>query len=561
MANKLVTSLAGGINVKAAPLIIKDSEAELVLNYNLDTVGALTKRYGYTTHANAPAAVNINGLYQFVKIGAGTPNIQLMVQNNTGGTQGVVYWRSSVSGNWAAALSTDTASRKTRFTTLAGYVIRVNGADAPSSSTNVSTWGTTNLGDRLTGTVLTITPRYASTFQDRAYLANGNTAITSSRLWFSSLPSTIDALNGNVAAGATTITVDSTTGFVNPGGNGTATIVIEGDVINYTGTTATTFTGCTGVDSAHPDNAFVYQYVGGTAQELSWDTSRDYVDINPDDGDEITGLENNGNRLLIFKNNATYRWTFGQVEADRLIGVGTSSQESVKTNFDKGITFFAGIKGVYAYTGGRPKNISRKIQRYIDAVSDWTEVYGAVDEDHYYLSVGNLTVTVAGVSRTISNAVLVYHISLDAWTIYSLANAARFFALLRDSTDGIDEDLYFGSTNGQVYQFLDSTATGDNATAIPGEFLGKEHMLSFPGFSQVSYVDVIASQHTNSSVFYRADKKVDPKSIGNLTGRVTNLKVGGDDVRTIQLRIVDNSTTRSIIEGYNIEYDSTPRRT
>src|SRR3990167_10231535 len=128
-----------------------------------------------------------------------------------------------------------------------------------------------------------------------------------------------------------------------------------------------------------------------TSPQITW-AAANWFEVNPDDNDEITALENNGNRLLIFKNYAMYRWTFGQVEADRIIGVGTTSQESVKTNFDLGITFFANPKGVYAYTDGRPKLISRKIQDYIDAVSDWKYVAAGVDNDHYRLSVGDLTV-------------------------------------------------------------------------------------------------------------------------------------------------------------------------
>src|SRR3990167_9148001 len=209
MANKTVTNFSGGMNTKVSPLIIKDSECELIQNYHLDQVGALTKRSGYSTHVNAPASVNVNGLFQFVDIGAGTPNLQLMVQNNAGGTAGVIYWRTSASGNWAAGLSTDTVSRKTRFTSFIGYVFRVNGANAPTSSADGSTWGTVNLDDRTTGNTLAITPRYAATFQDRSYMANGGTANTTSRLWFSSLPATIDALNGAISSGAATITVDS----------------------------------------------------------------------------------------------------------------------------------------------------------------------------------------------------------------------------------------------------------------------------------------------------------------------------------------------------------------
>jgi hypothetical protein len=56
----------------------------------------------------------------------------------------------------------------------------------------------------------------------------------------------------------------------------------------------------------------------------------------------------------MFKNRAMYRWTFGQTEPDRLIGVGTSSQESVKTNFDLGITFLPRVRSAH-FQGNKKK--------------------------------------------------------------------------------------------------------------------------------------------------------------------------------------------------------------
>jgi hypothetical protein len=37
MQNKTITNLSGGVNAKTNPLILKDSECEKIINYNLDT--------------------------------------------------------------------------------------------------------------------------------------------------------------------------------------------------------------------------------------------------------------------------------------------------------------------------------------------------------------------------------------------------------------------------------------------------------------------------------------------------------------------------------------------
>jgi len=50
--------------------------------------------------------------------------------------------------------------------------------------------------------------------------------------------------------GSGTITVDSTTGFTDPGGSGTATLQINSEIFTYTGVTATTFTGVTRATSS-----------------------------------------------------------------------------------------------------------------------------------------------------------------------------------------------------------------------------------------------------------------------------------------------------------------------
>ena len=70
-------------------------------------------------------------------------------------------------------------------------------------------------------------------------------------------------LNGAINNAVTTITVDSTTGFSTP----TGTLLIDSETITYTGTTGTTFTGCTrgvsgagsGAAASHADNATVVQ--------------------------------------------------------------------------------------------------------------------------------------------------------------------------------------------------------------------------------------------------------------------------------------------------------------
>lgn len=487
--NKLVMNLSGGMNSHTSPLIIKDEECEFILNYNLDTIGALTRRNGYITFATQPVAnKTISGLFGGLSVNnRGT--FQYMTVNKSDDSNRVTYY--NVAGTWtttddtmqtAFLPTTGSASQiyMTRFVSFLNYIFRLNGGNAPVSflATTPQTATSVNLTDTDTGSALSITPSLGAVFQDRVYfnrVADG----FRSRIYFST--------------------------------------------------------------------------VGTSGSTITWDTDAttgQWFDVNPDDGDFITALENNGNRLLIFKNYSMYRWTFGQVEPDRLIGVGTTSQESVKTNFDLGITFFANPKGIYAYTDGRPKLISRRIQEYIDAVSDWKYVAGGIDKEHYYLSVGDITVA----GRTITNAVFVYNIPLDGWTIFSLAVKPTVWAEMPSTYP--TQKLYFGSTDGRTYEFNSGTAdsSGGAAVTISAEIRSKEYLLSYPQRTNFTWLDVFADQRVEANIFYDTDRYGEFIELGSLEQRITNFRVPQRECNTVRVKIADNSKDVSIINGWNIEH-------
>ncbi len=484
--NKLQLNLSGGMNRKAGPLIIKDEECELALNYILDNVGAVQKRGGYSGLGVTFVAKQINGLFSFLDASAGT-NINLKWNLNSGSTNNVIY--NFEGGDWVARKTNDTSSAtRAFFTAFVDYVFRTNGVDVVASSLDGITWGTTNAP-------ATITPKFCSVFQDRVYMAHGGTT-NKSRFWFSSLP----------AAGV-----------------------------------------------------------------ITWDLTNGWVDVNPDDGDEVTALENNGNRLLVFKHYALYRWNFGQVEPDRVIGVGTSAQTSVKTNFDLGITFFANQKGVYTYTGNRPKLISRKIQPFIDAVSDWAQVWGGVDADHYYLSVGNVTVD----GRTYTNTVFCYHISLDAWTIFTTGNKITNFATMYGMGSGAQ--LCLGTSGGGIglTSFANNRANGTapytfdydgvaTAAKITTEFISKEYLLSFPKKTNLTWIDLFATKRGNTMAYYDLDRQDLFQELEQLTTRITNVRIPMRECNSVRIKVTDvasaESALASFFEGFNIEHEPKQKR-
>jgi len=208
-----------------------------------------------------------------------------------------------------------------------------------------------------------------------------------------------------------------------------------------------------------------------TSGVITWATSTDYLDVNPEDGQVITGLDENSGRLLIFKNDSMFRWNGYSTEADPIIDIGTPSQESVKTIHN--ITYFFNRYGVYAYDGGMPYLISRKVQDWIDAIDQSTldDVIAEVDNDHYYCAVGDVTVD----SVSYSNVVLVYHIPLKAWTIWTLVDTPKAMACYYSSGARL---VSFGDDNGEVFRL--NNGNDDDGTAINVNIETKQYDLETP---------------------------------------------------------------------------------
>lgn len=250
--------------------------------------------------------------------------------------------------------------------------------------------------------------------------------------------------------------------------------------------------------------------------EITWTTATDYLDVNPEDGQSITGLAENSGRLLIFKDNSMFRWSGYSTEADPIIDIGTSSQESVQTINAK--TYFFNRYGVYVYDGGMPYLISRKIQKWIDAIDQSTlaDATAEVDNDHYYLSVGD--VTVDGTAYT--NVVLVYHIPLKAWTIWTLGDAPKFFGHYYSSGARL---VSFGDSNGEVFRL--NNGNDDDSAPISVNIETKQYDLNTPEEEKkFTEVYVITTKGRGIvEVACKLDNFPQPETVGFTTDDVAKL--------------------------------------
>lgn len=218
-------------------------------------------------------------------------------------------------------------------------------------------------------------------------------------------------------------------------------------------------------DTSAPDRLY-FSSIVSSGLTITWTTATDYIDINPEDGDHITALKKTSNLLLIFKTNAMYRFNGSAVDADVVVGVGTTSQESVAEI--QGMVFFFSPLGIFMTNGGYPVEVSRPIDDWIRAISPsfYSEVAGFGDSDHYYCSVGNVTIN----GRSFTNVWLVYTLSSKNWCVYSFQDSFRNLVRYRDSSSAIS--YIGGDTGGRVQTVLSGTT--DNGTAIFWEYRHKE---------------------------------------------------------------------------------------
>jgi hypothetical protein len=169
----------------------------------------------------------------------------------------------------------------------------------------------------------------------------------------------------------------------------------------------------------------IFSSVISSTGNITWNPASDYVDINPGDGEDPSGLKRYSQVLLVFKPNYIYRFRTNGVDPDPLIKVGTRSQESIIEG-KRGL-YFHHDSGFYRYSGEYPQEISRPISDIVNAIpfSQFANIVAWNDQDHIYWSIGNVTVQETTEAITIKNCVLRYTESSDIWTIYSYANDIR----------------------------------------------------------------------------------------------------------------------------------------
>ena len=243
---------------------------------------------------------------------------------------------------------------------------------------------------------------------------------------------------------------------------------------------------------------------------ITWAPTTDYVDINPGDGEGMSGLKRFSLELLIFKPNYIYRFRTSGVDPDPLIKIGTRSQESICEG-KRGL-YFHHDTGFYRYSGGYPEEISRPISDIVESIpfTKFASIASWNDNDHVYWSVGNVTVSEVKESVTYKNCVLRYTESSDVWTIYSYPNEIQRGMAYNNGTT---LTRIVGTEHGVV-------ATHNSGVTDYGEPIKYRLRTKWYDWGATSTTKVIeelvsiCEKAQSSELMYRTDENTEWKTIG-----------------------------------------------
>jgi len=215
--------------------------------------------------------------------------------------------------------------------------------------------------------------------------------------------------------------------------------------------------------------------------------ANDFVDVNTDDGDSITGLQVTLDSLVIFKEYNVYilygdtptytdgltLWRIKKASTD----TGAVSQGSINV-YAKNLIYMSRNKGVQVFGGSATSGevafdsvtsamLSEKITTTIDGLNEtrFSQAEAINFNNKYILSLPNG-------SSTTNNLNLVYDYAKPGWTLWDIP--ANCWCVFR--TSGKDY-LYFGSTTtGKIYRYTPTTYS-DNGTAISAYYKTKDYDL------------------------------------------------------------------------------------
>ena len=156
MARIPLLEFSGGMNRKATTLIQNDNEGELLVNFSLDKVGALTKRLGYSQYGTVSGGTSLSGISPYYQ------------SNGSVALIGIIGTSLYNFGTGAVIDNTFTSGIKYEFEPFLNQIFIV-GSNGNTFATSKNLSGNTVSSTNLTGAPKA---KYAKVFRDQMYFIN-----------------------------------------------------------------------------------------------------------------------------------------------------------------------------------------------------------------------------------------------------------------------------------------------------------------------------------------------------------------------------------------------------
>ncbi len=287
--------------------------------------------------------------------------------------------------------------------------------------------------------------------------------------------------------------------------------------------------------------------------------------IDPDNNGSIVGIDLQGDRLIVHKEQMKYRIIpdeYGRPsEVMPIPGDGTSTSSNWSIVSCDSLGYYFNPNAIYEYNGG-----------VADAKSVWVEdlvlgVSGSVInmvsagswQKKVYFSLGTITEDTRLGGRTYTNTVLVYDQKTSEWYLYTFSHAPTCFNTWFNASNV--QRMYFGDAAGNTFMYDPTVNTdanpGGTATAISGEFEGYDQFMDYlERHKTYRSIWVFTNPGCESHIGYSLEGR-QWETVGNITGKTTKKLLSGYAYNqgSIAFKVSDSSKTSSVIYGYVVTYD------
>lgn len=269
-----------------------------------------------------------------------------------------------------------------------------------------------------------------------------------------------------------------------------------------------------------PDRVDYSGIANSESRTISWTTGNGFMVFEQEDGGGgITGLSKVPGYVLVFKKRTMKRWDGSSAYPEDMINQGAPSQEAIVTA--QGICFFVNENGVWATSGGTPKNIGTymvdKIVKSCSA-SNLLDAAAGTDEEHVYFSFPSVTIN----DETYTDVVLKYNILQQTWDVRKYPTNHRVYAKYVD----VDEKVFivFGDDDGCVQKLnIGDTDNGtDISYSLETQDLDFGYRIYEKGINRMSFLTENISKGT--LMWRNTHQPEDWKSVGTVDKEVAGFE-------------------------------------